>query len=118
MKRRTLPTIFNADGAIRPRTPEPSLICVHFLSWLKKRGATVSLRDCVVKWGKRFDIEETIKTLGPAIIILARTSGGEKVIRLMDKPWADQWMIYYRMEVPHHRQTKNLFTITGNRRKV
>ncbi|HPH34336.1 MAG TPA: hypothetical protein PLU94_02480 [Methanoregulaceae archaeon] len=44
----------------------------------------------------------------PEHIAIRKSSDGQKVISLNDLPWADQWMIYYNLEIPHHSQWKLL----------
>lgn len=44
----------------------------------------------------------------PEYIAIRKSSDGQKVISLNDLPWADQWMIYYDLEIPHHGQWKRL----------
>lgn len=41
-------------------------------------------------------------------IRLYRASGGDKVMKLEKLVWADQWMTYYDLEVPHHRHRTEL----------
>lgn len=49
-----------------------------------------------------FDAKRFIKDMGEERIALY-LSRGNKVIVLKDKVWADQWMMHYDLEVPHHR---------------
>ncbi|MCK4734334.1 MAG: hypothetical protein KAT65_17905 [Methanophagales archaeon] len=88
-----------------PSPPQPTYDVVRFLSWLKKRGAIHDLKKCVKKWEREgINIEKSIKNLGVSFIKIYRRSGGEKVVFLENKVWADQWMVYYDLEIPHHKQ--------------
>lgn len=46
--------------------------------------------------------------MGLDYIRLYRTGRGDKVIKLEKLVWADQWMTYYDLEVPHHRHWTKL----------
>lgn len=84
--------------------PDPEHEGAVFLAWLKKRGGMRSEKDCKRKCQENgFTAKEFINKVGEDHIRLYRRSGGGKVIKLMNKVWADQWMIYYGKEVPHHR---------------
>ena len=88
-----------------PSPPEPSYDIVRFLGWLKKRGVIRDLKECEKKWEHEgINIERSIKKLGINFIRIYRRSGGEKVVVLENKVWADQWRSYYDLEVPHHKQ--------------
>jgi hypothetical protein len=117
------------DKSIRPNScsskpvppqPDPGYDATRFIAWIKKRGAVRRLCKCVQKWQPDgLDIELIIKRLGPSNISIFRTSGGEKVVGLIDKVWADQWMTHYGLEVPHHAQpSKTIYSVTERKRKV
>lgn len=90
-----------------PIPSDPTFKVTEFLQWLKKRGAIRRLSECVKKWEvEGLNIESVIKTLQPCICIYRYN--GEKVVKLENKPWADQWMSYYNLEVPHHRHMKKI----------
>lgn len=82
---------------------DPGKDGAKFLAWLKKRGA----RQPVWRCRKRcpitgFDPTGFVKSLDTAHIEIP-TVNGEKWIVLNNLVWADQWMVYYGEEVPHHR---------------
>jgi len=82
--------------------PDPGPEMAGFISWLKKRGFVKRLSSCLSGWAhKGIRIEEEIKRIGPSRIYITRR-GGEKVVILADKVWADRWMVQYNVEVPHH----------------
>ena len=47
-------------------------------------------------------MEEEARSAGIQNIRICRTSGGEKVVFLVDKVWADKWLRHYGAELPHH----------------
>lgn len=108
------------NQAITPLPPDPTFQVTEFLSWLKKRGAIRKLNECKIKWeSEGLDIERIIRELNPHICIYRYKS--EKVVKLENKPWADQWMMHYNLEVPHHGQTKEMekiFSVTETKTKV
>jgi len=55
-----------------------------------------------------FDAKSFVKAMHPEHISIRKSSDGQKVISLNDLPWADRWMIFYDLEVPHHGQMKAL----------
>jgi hypothetical protein len=79
---------------------------VRFLAWIKKRGAKVKCVYCRKKWGERGPwVENLITKFGEDKIHIQRhPSTGDKWIILDDLPWADNLMIDWEEEVPHHRQ--------------
>src|SRR5271157_1078712 len=84
--------------------PKPPYKLTEFLAWLKKRGATWNLTQCKRKCeSEGFDLEDTLKKLDTDTIAIY-ISKGQKYVVLKNKPWADQWMISYNLEVPHHGQ--------------
>ena len=88
----------------KPPEPDPTYQVTRFLSWLKKRGAIRKLSECTRKWAPEgLDIESVADRFYPELIGVYRYRG-EKVVSLNDKVWADRWMIYYDLEVPHHGQ--------------
>jgi len=85
--------------------PNPGQKLIPFIGWLKKRGCVRKVSQCNIKWKKEgIKIEEEIKRIGTEFICIYRARNGEKVVVLEDKVWADQWLIYYDAEVPHHGQ--------------
>ena len=96
------------------RGPDPGQRLIPLLGWLKKRGAVREISQCNLKW-KEIVIEDEVKRLGSDLICIYRTRGGKKVVVLEDKPWADEWLVHYDAEVPHHGQpekTKRKFLET------
>lgn len=92
-----------------PKGQNPGFEGAVFLGWLKKRGALREVKDCERKCLENgFTAKEFIKQVGQEKIRIGETGNGNKVIVLVDKPWADQWMTYYDVEVPHHRHWKKL----------
>ena len=85
---------------------DPDREAVRFLAWIKKRGAKVKCLYCRKKWGKySLCAEDLPSKFGEDKIHVQRNpSTGEKWIVLDDLPWADNLMIEYGEEVPHHRQ--------------
>lgn len=86
-----------------PDDIDPRKDGAKFLAWLKKRGA----RQPVWRCRKRcpitgFDPTGFVKSLDTSHIEIP-TVNGEKWIVLNNLVWADQWMVYYGEEVPHHR---------------
>jgi hypothetical protein len=114
--------VINKNQSNTPAPPDPTFSVTRFLSWLLKRGAVVDLNECKRKWGSEgLDIEDIIKKLSPKYLRLYRSRGGEKVVKLENQAWASQWMSYYDLEVPHHRQKKRLekiFSVTESKTKV
>jgi len=53
-----------------------------------------------------FDAYSFVKEMGVEVIAAGRTRDGKKAIYLVDLPWADRWMTWYDLEVPHHRHWK------------
>lgn len=95
------------NQTITPAPPDPTYEATEFLSWLKKRGAMRKLNECKKKWeSEGLNIESIIKALSPCLCVYIYKS--EKVVRLENKVWADQWMSHYNLEVPHHRHQKRL----------
>ena len=92
-----------------PDGPDPGINGAIFLGWLKKRGSIIKTQDCERKCEENgFTANEFIRQMGQEYILIGKTGNGNKVIKLVDKPWADQWMTYYDVEVPHHRHWTNL----------
>lgn len=83
---------------------------VRFLAWLKKRGAQQRLIYCRKKWdGKGIDIKAICR--GPArgmMHVQNDPSTGEKWVVLDDLVLADNLMIEFDEEVPHHGQWTEL----------
>lgn len=89
-----------------PEGPDPGHGGAVFLGWLKKRSGIRKVSHCESKCKENgFTAKEFIQSVGEDHVLLARTSGGEKVIKLQEnkRVWADQWMAHYGIEVPHHR---------------
>lgn len=102
--------------AITPLPPDPTYDVTKFLSWLKKLGAMWKLNECKKKWeSEGLNIESVIRTLRPYLCIYRYK--GEKVVRLVNTVWADQWMSRYNLEIPHHRQWKKLEKIISDTEK-
>ena len=92
-----------------PEGPDPKEEGAIFLGWLKKRGVIRKFQDCERKCKKNgFQAKIFVKKMGDSLIGLYTDKEGKKVIFLKNKVWADQWMIFYDKEVPHHRQTIKL----------
>ena len=86
-----------------PQGPDPKENGAIFLGWLKKRGVLRGAVNCERKCKENgFEAKRFIKDMGENRIALY-LSRGNKVIVLKDKVWADQWMMHYDLEVPHHR---------------
>ena len=83
---------------------------VRFLAWLKKRGAQQRLIYCRKKWdGKGIDINMICR--GPVrgmMHVQHDPSTGEKWVVLDDLVRADNLMIEFDEEVPHHGQRTEL----------
>jgi len=83
---------------------------VRFLAWLKKRGAQQKLMYCTRKWEQKgIRVKEICR--GPArgkMRIRSNPSTGEKWVILDDLVWADNLMIEYGEEIPHHSQWTEL----------
>jgi hypothetical protein len=46
--------------------------------------------------------------MGPECLVLGMSRDGDPAMYLPDLPWADRWMSYYDLEVPHHRHWQKL----------
>ncbi|AKB25559.1 hypothetical protein MSMTP_2090 [Methanosarcina sp. MTP4] len=98
----------SVSESTEPFPPTPSYQTTEFIAWLKKRGAIRKLSECMRKWeSEGLDIEYTVNSLSPEIIAIYR-SRGEKVVFLKNKVWADRWMIFHDLEVPHHKHKKKI----------
>lgn len=89
------------EGAL----PDPPRDVVRFLAWLKKRGRVRHVGDCrrmCVRLG--LELDAVLKSVGPGCLCMFRTGGGDRVVRIMDLPWADNCMERHGLEVPHHGQ--------------
>lgn len=92
-----------------PEGPDPEEKGAIFLGWLKNRGGMRKVQDCQRKCRENgFGAKEFVDSMGPEYIRLYRATGGDKVIRLENFVWADQWMTHYDLEVPHHRHWTKL----------
>ncbi|MGC9445381.1 MAG: hypothetical protein ACP5E9_10730 [Candidatus Methanospirareceae archaeon] len=88
-----------------PAPPEITRDFALFLGWLKKRSCLFHLKKCESYWIKKgFDIQENIRYMGDRNFIYIGILNGEKVIHLKDQAWANQWMTFYDLSIPHHRQ--------------
>ncbi|GAB6286917.1 MAG: hypothetical protein STSR0009_31200 [Methanoregula sp.] len=89
---------------------EITLEIVRFLAWLKKRGRSVKLKICHLKWDpKDIPIEDICRKSARGRMHVRRNpSTGDKWVVLDDLVWADNLMIDYGEEVPHHRHWKEL----------
>jgi len=93
----------------RPSGPDPKEEGAIFLGWLKKRGAIRNVKDCERRCQEStFHAKTFVREIGSEYIGLYSIGREGKVIKLEDKVWADNWMIYYGVEVPHHRHTMKL----------
>lgn len=119
--REKLPVVKKNQDITPPPPPDPTYPVTEFIQWLKKRGMVKSLKLCKKKWeSEGLDIEKILKDLNP-LLGLYRSKGGEKVVKLEDRVWADKWMIHYKLEVPHHRHAKSMekmISVTENKTKV
>ena len=89
------------EGAL----PDPPRDVVRFLAWLKKRGRVRHVSDCrrmCARLGLELDV--VLKDVGPGCLCMFRTGGGDRVVMIMDLPWADICMERHGLEVPHHGQ--------------
>ncbi|MBU4373727.1 MAG: D-lyxose/D-mannose family sugar isomerase [Euryarchaeota archaeon] len=99
--------------AITLLPPNPTFHVTEFIQWLKKRGAIRKLKECKKKWeSEGLNIESIVEELKPYLCI-ARFRG-EKVVKLENKPWADQLMSRHNLEVPHHSHWKKLEKIISD----
>lgn len=103
---------FICEGPVESRAittlpPNPTFHVTEFIQWLKKRGAVRRLKECKKKWeSEGLNIETIVEELNPYLCVYRYK--GEKVIKLENKPWADQLMSRCNLEVPHHSQWKKL----------
>jgi len=89
--------------------PGPRFRWMQILQWIKKRGNIRSFKHCHLKASElRFDFSSFMKRMHPSYIAIMKSSDGQKVISLNDLPWADRWMIFYDLEIPHHRHGKRM----------
>ena len=80
----------------------------RLLAWQKKRGGAVPLKEVQRKWSRTLNVDMILQEFGPTKIVLERSRGGERVIRVVDLSWADQWAVSYHVEFPHHRNSQSL----------
>jgi len=85
---------------------EPTLETVRFLAWLKKRGAACRLMYCRKKWEQKgIRVQEICRGYAQGMMHVQHDpSTGEKWVVLDDLVWADNLMIEFGEEVPHHGQ--------------
>ena len=83
---------------------------IRFLAWLKKRGASQRLIYCNKKWEQKgIRVKEICRGFAQGKLrVQSNPSTGEKWVVLDDLVWADNPMIEYGEEVPHHRQWTDL----------
>ena len=83
---------------------------VRFLAWLKKRGASVRLIYCNKKWEQKgIRVKDICRGYARGKLRLRNDpSTGDKWVVLDDLVWADNLMIEYDEEIPHHCQWKEL----------
>ena len=83
---------------------------VRVLAWLKKRGANQRLIYCTKKWERKgIRLREICR--GPAhgkMRVQSDPSTGEKWVVLDDLVWADNLMMEFGEEIPHHSQWTEL----------
>jgi len=100
------------DNIIRsslPPLPDPGQEITKFLSWLKKRSAVKQLRFCLKKCEQMgLNLDDIIKHIGKKNLHITRDGSGNEVVHLADTVWADKWMTFYDLEVPHHGKPKKL----------
>lgn len=96
--------------ASSPLPDEPSLDVVRFLAWLKKRGASQRLIYCNKKWeSKGIRVKEICRGFAQGKLRVQKDpSTGDKWVVLDDLVWADNLMMEYGEEVPHHRHWTEL----------
>ena len=85
---------------------EPTLETVRFLAWLKKRGASQRLIYCNKKWEKKgIRVKEICRGCAKGMMHVQNDpSTGEKWVVLDDLVRADNLMIEFGEEIPHHGQ--------------
>jgi hypothetical protein len=83
---------------------EPTLEVVRFLAWLKKRGASQRLIYCNKKWEQKgIRVKEICRGHARGMMhVQSDPSTGEKWVVLDDLVWADNLMIEFGEEIPHH----------------
>lgn len=89
----------------KPSPPDVTPEFARFLGWLKKRSCLFPLKKCESYWIKKgFDIQENIRYMFDRNFIYIGILNGEKGIHVKDQGWANQWMTFYDLSIPHHRQ--------------
>ena len=93
-----------------PLPDEPALEDIRFLAWLKKRGASQRLIYCNKKWEQKgIKVKEICRGFAHGKLrVQSDPSTGDKWVVLDDLVWADNLMIEFGEEVPHHRQWTEL----------
>lgn len=84
--------------------PDPGPLFARFFAWLAKMGYCHEYSKCKRVWETIIDIDKAIKIAGKSNVIIQTTRKGKKVVRLINKKWAEQWARHYHCQIPHHRQ--------------
>lgn len=84
--------------------PLPTLEIAEFIAWLTKRGYIRNKIQCVAKCRQiGIDLEKDIISIYcPDKILVGRTPGGEILVKIIDKSWAQQVSDFYDRTLPHH----------------
>jgi hypothetical protein len=86
--------------------PDPGASVAPLLAWLKKVGGACPYEKAGRKWIRTLNIDSVLRAFGPTKLVVERSRGGQRVIRLVDVSWGDQWAIHYGVEFPHHAGRK------------
>jgi hypothetical protein len=90
------------DFIALPGGPDPGFDGASFPGWLKKRGAMRRLQECEQRCPEfGFTAKNFIKMIEVEKIQIPRTGNGNKVLKLVDKVWADRRMCFYVPEEQH-----------------
>lgn len=97
-------TIFITDSDDIVPDPLPTIEVAEFLAWLMKRGYIWPIRKCESKCRQiGIDLQkDVINPFCPDKIIIGRISGGDIVVKIKDRSWAQQVTDHYDMTLPHH----------------
>ena len=94
------------DPAVEEIIPDPlpDLIVTEFIAWLMKRGYIWPKKKCEIKCSQiGLDLDrDVLDPLCPEKIIVGRTSGGDILVKIVDKSWAQQVTDYHDRTLPHH----------------
>lgn len=90
--------------------PLPTFSAAEFIAWLVKRGYTRTRSKCERKCEQiGIDLKKDILDIyAPDKIMLYRLSGGEILIMVKDRSWAQQVTDHYELTLPHHSNPMNL----------